>query len=311
MKDAELIGVLKSSLISNILRKSTTYIAIETMRQRIFHIIIVIIFIGVAAIVARMFFQSKVMENIPVKTMRSPQDADAPLGFPIQGKPAPFDPRFIQLSAFERANIPTTPRMALPLGSEQGALTYDAQPFWSNNPQRGGHHSGDDLNGIGGMNTDLGDPVYAIGRGLVVYRGIPSPGWGNTLILAHRTTKGEIKLSMYAHLSSSYVAYGELVYHGERLGSVGTAGLLYPAHLHFEMHNSTGIYIGAGYGAHPGDRIPPSQWITKHQAQDISERHTPPLQMILATKLSEQHDNILIQSQSTTAPLPPTHKKNR
>ena len=147
--------------------------------------------------------------------MRTPR-SDFP--FPQRAKPAPFDPRFIQLTAFERALIPTATRMAAAMGSQHGALTYNAQSYWSNNPKRGGHHTGDDFNGIGGMNTDLGDPAYAIASGLVIYRGEPSPGWGKTLILAHRDLQGNILLSMYSHLDKSFAAHGTLVHMGETIG---------------------------------------------------------------------------------------------
>ena len=188
-----------------------------------------------------------------------------PLSAPLPStkKAPPFDPRFIQLTAFERALIPTATRMAAAMGTAHGALSYNAQHFWDNNPARGGHHTGDDINGIGGMNTDLGDPVYAIGNGMVVFRGEPSLSWGNTLIVAHRNPQGKILLSMYSHLDKSYAAHGQRVHLGEVIGTVGTANNNYPAHLHLEMRDSTGIYIGPGYRSNQGEFLSPSQTILK------------------------------------------------
>lgn len=265
------------------------------MKQRLFQICIGIIFLTIVAFAARGFLRDRATRTIPVKSIKSWQDADPPLGFLVNGTPPPFDPHFIQLSAFERIRIPTATFMSHAMGTEHGALTYNAQPFWSNNLQRGGHHSGDDINGIGGMNTDLGDPVYAIGSGLVVYRGEPSPGWGNTLILAHRTNSGKIQLSMYAHLQNIHAAYGDIVHRNETLGTVGTAHLRYPAHLHFEMLDSTGIFIDRGYASQPGTRINPISTITKQKNHDATHLYRSPLAIVLEEKRNKQSENISIQ----------------
>jgi hypothetical protein len=80
------------------------------------------------------------------------QDSDAPFAMPKNGKP---DMRFHFLSAWQANQVPTASRMDTPMGSENGALVYNAQKFWEMNEKRGGHHTGDDLNGIGGMNTAI------------------------------------------------------------------------------------------------------------------------------------------------------------
>src|SRR5215211_6684376 len=87
------------------------------------------------------------------------------------------DPAFRLPSPRQLASLPTAQRFDFPIGSEGGALTYNAQPFTEN------RHLGDDLNGIGGENSDLGDQVYAIADGRVWWAGEGGPGWGNVLIL--------------------------------------------------------------------------------------------------------------------------------
>jgi murein DD-endopeptidase MepM/ murein hydrolase activator NlpD len=182
------------------------------------------------------------------------QDADVPLDMPKGGAP---DHRFHFLPAWQTAQIPRSPRFDPPLGSEHGGLAYNAQKFWEMNEKRGGHHTGDDLNGIGGMNTDLGDPVYSTADGLVLYAGEPSPGWGKLVVIAHGAPDCRTLHSMYAHLDRIDVARGALVARGGRIGTVGTANGYYPAHLHFEMRASDGVDIGAGYAMFPLNRLDP------------------------------------------------------
>jgi len=186
------------------------------------------------------------------------QGEDAPLPMPDDGKP---DMRFHMLSAWQANQIPTISKMDTPMGSENGALVYNAQKFWEMNDKRGGRHTGDDLNGIGGMNTDLGDPVFASADGLVIFAGEPSPGWGNIVVLAHRDPGGKPIRTMYAHLLNIRTTLGSLIARGEVIGTVGTANGYYPAHLHFELSHSDGIPIGSGYVSKPLSRIDPAGFI--------------------------------------------------
>ena len=185
-----------------------------------------------------------------------PQAAAAPFAMPADGEPP--DLRLRALTPWQLARTPVATRFDPPLGGESSALVYNAQPFWEMNERRGGHHTGDDLNGIGGMNTDLGDPVFATADGLVVYAGDPSPGWGNIVILNHRTAAGECLQSMYAHLDRIDVTPGEWVARGWRIATVGTAHGMYPAHLHFEIRRGDGVDIGGGYGQQPLNRLDPA-----------------------------------------------------
>jgi hypothetical protein len=73
--------------------------------------------------------------------------------WPELSRPARLGPAFRVASAMELASLPTATRFDFPLGTENGAMAYNAQPFTEN------RHLGDDLNGIGGENSDLGDPI--------------------------------------------------------------------------------------------------------------------------------------------------------
>ena len=172
------------------------------MDRRRFNHLALVLSLGVAVFVLVSIFRSPPPPLGEIQSLDSWQAADAAPGFPVgvtetsEGYVPSFDHRFVLLDAFERFRIPRALHLQSPMGSESGALTYNAQPFGSDNPARGGRHTGDDLNGIGGMNTDLGDPVFAVGNGEVLYAGEPSPGWGQTVIVAHRMPDGRLLHSM-------------------------------------------------------------------------------------------------------------------
>jgi hypothetical protein len=229
------------------------------------------------------------------------QDADAPLGMPRSGEP---DHRFHFLSAWQTAQIPDSPRFDPPMGSEHGGLVYNAQKFWEMNEKRGGHHTGDDLNGIGGMNTDLGDPVYATADGLVLYAGEPSPGWGKLVVVGHKAPDGRILHSMYAHLDRIDIARGGLVPRGGKIGTVGTANGNYPAHLHFEMRASDGVDIGAGYVMHPLNRLDPMATMDSLRNALPEDLYPSPMIQALVTAAKEW-TSMEIQGAEKFSELPP------
>lgn len=205
--------------------------------------------------------------------------AGAALPMPRTGE---VDFRFQTLSAFEMARIPLATRFDPPLGGDHGSLTYNAQKFWEMNDKRGGHHTGDDLNGIGGMNTDLGDPVFCTADGLVLYTGEPSPGWGNMVIVGHKTTDGRVLQSMYAHLYRIDVTRGQLLARRQILGQVGTANGNYLAHLHFEMRESDGVVIGSGYAQHPLDHLDPLGTVAALRNAAPDDLSVSPLNVMVA-----------------------------
>ena len=66
-----------------------------------------------------------------------------------------------------------------PVGRPDASGYYKARGFWPNG------HLGEDWNGRGGGNTDLGDPVYACADGVVVHSRDVRVGWGNVVIIRH------------------------------------------------------------------------------------------------------------------------------
>ncbi|TDU81142.1 peptidase M23-like protein [Prosthecobacter fusiformis] len=188
----------------------------------------------------------------------------------------PLDPAFLRLNAWEIASLPLALRFDHPMGSEHAALTYNAQPF------RITRHLGDDLNGIGGGNSDLGDTVYAAGAGHVVYAGIPGPGWGKMIILAHRVpdledlAKERIYQTVYAHLDEITVKPDTQVQRGMKIGTVGTGGGLYLAHLHFEVREGPYINPGQGYADSPLNRVSPEKFISQRRGAPAEQMNPAP-----------------------------------
>jgi len=108
------------------------------------------------------------------------------------------------------------------------------------------YHPGEDWNGLGGGNSDLGDPVYAIGNGLVVFARDARRGWGNVVIIRHTFIEhGLLKTvdSLYAHLQRVTVREGQQVIKGMQVGTIGTNRGMYTAHLHFEIRQNLSIGI--------------------------------------------------------------------
>ena len=208
---------------------------------------------------------------------RSPQPGEPP-GMPPGG--ADVDLRFDLPTPWQRALTPVATRWEEPLGSEHGAFTYNPQPFWAMNDARGGHHTGDDLNGIGGMNSDFGDPVRSTADGLVTFAGIGGPGWGNIVMVAHRNPDGSFLQSMYAHLSVIQVHPGDLIARGEPVGEVGTADGLYPAHLHFEIRDGDASERMRGYADQPLHHRNPLETIHQRNPAPADDLSPSPLVVI-------------------------------
>ena len=172
------------------------------------------------------------------------------------------DPAFQLAPAFVLASLPTASRFDYPLGNENGALAYNAQRFTEN------RHLGDDLNGIGGENSDLGDPIYAVADGRVLLAREGGPGWGNIVIVLHAYEENGARKyvqSYYAHLDEILVAPRQNVRRGEQIATVGTADGRYLAHLHFEMREFTTPFIGPGYREDTRGWIDPSAFIAAHR----------------------------------------------
>lgn len=142
--------------------------------------------------------------------------------------------------AAEKVNI--ADGFDFPVGKPNAAGYYKARGLRLRSPQ----HFGEDWNGRGGGNSDLGDPVYSVADGIVTFAYNVRKGWGNVAIVRHayRDPKsGKVKFidSLYGHLDSMFVKVGQKVKRGEKVGTIGSNYGMYPAHLHFEMRHNLSI----------------------------------------------------------------------
>ncbi|CAN5405806.1 peptidoglycan DD-metalloendopeptidase family protein [soil metagenome] len=149
-----------------------------------------------------------------------------------------------------------------PVGPPNAKGYYNAQGFGKNT------HLGDDWNGNGGGNTDLGDTVYAIANGYITNAWDLQGGWGNVMRIAHYLPTGHefapAVESLYAHLDTMFFKAGVWVRKGTPIGTIGTAHGRYYAHLHLELRERLAMPLGGGYSDDTTGYINPDWFIRKY-----------------------------------------------
>ncbi len=135
--------------------------------------------------------------------------------------------------------------------------------------KRRSYHPGEDWNGTGGGNTDLGQPVYSVSEGVVVQT-ITHSSWGGIIKIKHRLPQQDI-CSLYIHLNDILVNEGEDIERRQQIATIGNANGNYLAHLHFEIRDCLlPAYFWPG-GNQLSKQIidanyyPPSEFIEQHR----------------------------------------------
>jgi murein DD-endopeptidase MepM/ murein hydrolase activator NlpD len=150
-----------------------------------------------------------------------------------------------------------------PVGKPEAEGYYKARGF------RAGGHLGEDWDGVRGGDTDLGDPIYSIGDGIVVFAHDVHLGWGNVIIVRHAFREnGNVRYvdALYGHLNSMLVGRGQRVGRGQQIATMGTAHGQYDAHLHFELRKN--LEIGMSRSKFQKDfsnYYDPTQFINSHR----------------------------------------------
>ena len=169
----------------------------------------------------------------------------------------------------------------------------DAEGYYRSRGYRANGHLGEDWNGKRGGNTDLGDPVYAIANGVVVFAQSFGHGWGNVVIVRHAYEEGgrtKFADSLYGHLDQIHVREGQRLRRGQQLGTIGTGGGLYEAHLHLEIRKD--LRVGMARHRFPKDEtvyFSPVDFINAH-------RHLKPSVSVAAVPM-----NTFVPFELTTA----------
>jgi murein DD-endopeptidase MepM/ murein hydrolase activator NlpD len=150
-----------------------------------------------------------------------------------------------------------------PVGKPNADGYYKARGFRPNG------HLGEDWNGIGGGNSDLGTPIFSTANGLVVFARDVRLGWGNVIVIRHIFLDGkDLKTvdSLYGHLDRILVKENQQILRGQQIGTMGTNRGMYPAHLHFEIHKN--IVMGVtrtGFAHDFTNYYDPTNFINTHR----------------------------------------------
>lgn len=144
-----------------------------------------------------------------------------------------------------------------PVGKPTSNGYYNAQKFGEN------YHLGEDWNGVGGGNSDLGDPIYSISNGYVHFSQDLDAGWGNVIRVIHSYNNRYYE-TLYAHCDTIFVKEGQFIKRGDQIGTIGTANGTYLAHLHLEIRDSIFMGIGGGYSSETKGYIDPTEFIKTH-----------------------------------------------
>ena len=151
----------------------------------------------------------------------------------------------------------------LPIGKPDGRGYYKARGM------RAHGHLGEDWDGVGGGDTDLGDPVYCIGDGVVVFARDCHQGWGNVIIVRHAYREGlgvRNVDSLYGHLQKILVHRGQSVKRGQQIAAIGNAHGLYDAHLHLEVRKNIAIGMSRDkFAQDSSNYYDPSDFILSHR----------------------------------------------
>lgn len=106
------------------------------------------------------------------------------------------------------------------------------------------------LHGCNGIDLGAarGTPVYAAANGVVIIsrsNGAWNGGYGNYVVITH----GNGSQTLYSHMRSAIVGFGQMVSRGQLIGYVGATGKATGAHLHFEVRGAANPFRNCSVGS--------------------------------------------------------------
>lgn len=123
------------------------------------------------------------------------------------------------------------------------AKWFDANPYLTyytfGDPPRSAYHTGADLNcNSPHWDADKGQPVYAVGDGVVTFAELVPSTWGRLVVIRHVLQDGSVIHSRYGHLAELEVEADQVVQLGDVLGIIGGVQYGVANHLHFDISHS-------------------------------------------------------------------------
>lgn len=173
-------------------------------------------------------------------------------------------------------SLPVANEFDTPLRPPDGDGAFVTLPYLYQN-----QHLGEDWATAKG-DAAAGEPVYSVADGWVSVAQDFSNAFGKVVFICHRMPEGRWPAFvevMYAELDSIDVKPGQFVKRGDRIGTVGTANGMYPAHLHWEVRQTVGMGLGPGFEVGASGWLGPSEFIAAHRGDRAK---MPLLQKVLS-----------------------------
>lgn len=132
------------------------------------------------------------------------------------------------------------------------------------------------------------DDVRAAADGTVIFTGFQNGGAGNYVKIEHKNAGGKLLCTtVYMHLQSIYVAVGQRVSAGQKIGREGNTGVGTGPHLHFECRLPNGTKI---------DPVP-----LIHGSLDVALKTDPTDNSAIESSIRPQNSDAVLTDENVTA----------